>query len=107
MADHMHICIAIAPKFDVASMIGFLKGKSAIALARMQGKERNDTRKPFWHAAMRSQQQASMKSKSAPVCVSKKVLMVKDAFRFKEQFAQLSRLRDGTAHQATDIAGGV
>jgi putative transposase len=48
MADHRHICIAIAPKFDVASMIGFLKGKSAIALARMQGKERNDTRESFW-----------------------------------------------------------
>jgi len=48
MVDHVHICIAIAPKFAVASLIGFLKGKSAIALARMQGKERNYTGEHFW-----------------------------------------------------------
>ena len=41
MADHVHICIAIPPKHAVASVIGFLKGKSAIAVARLQGKERN------------------------------------------------------------------
>ena len=48
MVDHVHICIAIPPKFAVASLIGFLKGKSAIALARMQGKERNYTGEHFW-----------------------------------------------------------
>lgn len=37
----MHICIAIPPTHSVASVIGFLKGKRAIAIARMQGKERN------------------------------------------------------------------
>jgi putative transposase len=41
MADHVHICITIPPKHSVASVIGFLKGKSAIAIARLQGKERN------------------------------------------------------------------
>jgi len=42
MPDHVHICIAIPPKHAVASVIGFLKGKSAIAIARQfQGKERN------------------------------------------------------------------
>ena len=40
--DHVHMCIEIPPKYAVASVIGFLKGKSAIAIARMfQGKERN------------------------------------------------------------------
>ena len=48
MADHVHMCIAIPPKFSVASVIGFLKGKSAIAVARMQGKERNYTGEHFW-----------------------------------------------------------
>src|ERR687887_2305959 len=48
MADHVHMCIAIPPKYAVASMIGFLKGKSAIAIARMQGKERNYTGEHFW-----------------------------------------------------------
>ncbi len=40
MPDHVHMCIAIPPKHPVASVIGFLKGKSAIAIARLCGKER-------------------------------------------------------------------
>jgi putative transposase len=41
MPDHVHMCIAIPPKHPVASVIGFLKEKSAIAIARLSGKERN------------------------------------------------------------------
>ena len=40
--------IAIPPKYAVSSVIGFLKGKSAIAIARLQGKERNFTGEHFW-----------------------------------------------------------
>jgi putative transposase len=47
--DHIHMCIEIPPKYAVASVIGFLKGKSAIAIARtVQGKERNYTGAHFW-----------------------------------------------------------
>ena len=42
------MCIAIPPKYPVASVIGFLKGKSTIAMARLCGKERNFTDKHFW-----------------------------------------------------------
>ena len=48
MPDHVHMCIAIPPKHPVASVIGFLKGKSAIAIARLYGKERNFTGEHFW-----------------------------------------------------------
>ena len=48
MPDHVHMCIAIPPKHPVASVIGFLKGKSAIAMARLRGKERNFTGEHFW-----------------------------------------------------------
>ena len=49
MPDHVHMCIEIPPKFPVASIIGFLKGKSAIAIARQfGGKERNFTGEHFW-----------------------------------------------------------
>ena len=48
MPDHVHLCIAIPPKHAVASVIGFMKGKSAIAIARLQGKERNFTGEHFW-----------------------------------------------------------
>lgn len=46
--DHVHMCIEIPPKYAVASVIGFLKGKSAIAIARMQGRDRNYTGANFW-----------------------------------------------------------
>ena len=34
LPDHVHMCISIPPKHAVASVVGFLKGKSAIAIAR-------------------------------------------------------------------------
>jgi len=47
--DHVHMCIEIPPKYAVASVLGFLKGKSAIAIARtIQGRERNYTGAHFW-----------------------------------------------------------
>jgi putative transposase len=48
MPDHVHMCITIPPKHPVASVIGFLKGKSAIAIARLSGKERNFSGEHFW-----------------------------------------------------------
>jgi putative transposase len=48
MPDHVHRCIAIPPKYPVASVIGFLKGKSAMAVARLSGQERNFTGEHLW-----------------------------------------------------------
>ena len=49
MCDHVHMCLSIPPKHAVSSIIGFLKGKSAIAAARMFcGRERNFTGEHFW-----------------------------------------------------------
>lgn len=49
MPDHVHICILIPPKHAVSSIIGFIKGKSAIAMARQfSGKEKNFTGEHFW-----------------------------------------------------------
>lgn len=48
-SDHVHMCIEIPPKYAVASVLGFLKGKSAIAIARaFQGRERNYNGAHFW-----------------------------------------------------------
>src|ERR1700716_3860120 len=54
MPDHVHMCIAIPPKHPVASVIGFLKGKSAIAIARLSGKERNFTGRALLGSRLRS-----------------------------------------------------
>ena len=49
MADHVHMCIEIPPKHAVASVIGFLKGKSALAIARrVQEKDKNFAGEHFW-----------------------------------------------------------
>lgn len=49
MPDHIHMCITIPPKYSVASTIGFIKGKSAIAIARQfNGKQKNFTGEHFW-----------------------------------------------------------
>src|SRR5262249_54012781 len=49
LADHGHRCLEIPPKQAVASVIGFLKGKSALALARrVQEKDRNFVGEHFW-----------------------------------------------------------
>jgi putative transposase len=34
MPDHVHMCIEIPPKHAVASIVGYIKGKSAIMIAR-------------------------------------------------------------------------
>jgi len=40
--DHIHMCIAIPPKYAVSEVVGYLEGKSAIAIARQfSGRERN------------------------------------------------------------------
>lgn len=47
--DHVHMCIAIPPKYSVSSIIGYLKGNSAIVIAReFRGKQRNYTGEHFW-----------------------------------------------------------
>jgi len=47
--DHVHMCMEIPPKYAVASVIGFMKGKSAIAVAcTFSGKERNFQGEHFW-----------------------------------------------------------
>ena len=49
MPDHVHILIAIPPKYSVAEVIGFLKGKSSIWIAQnVERKARNFVGHKFW-----------------------------------------------------------
>ena len=49
MSDHVHILISIPPKYSVAQVIGFIKGKSAISIARTyMGRRRNFVGQRFW-----------------------------------------------------------
>ena len=48
MPDHVHLCLAIPPKYSVAYTIGFLKGKSAIRIHRQYEQDRRVWGKHFW-----------------------------------------------------------
>ena len=49
LADHVHMLIAIPPKHAVSQVVGFIKGKSAIHLARVYGeRKRNFVGQHFW-----------------------------------------------------------
>ena len=46
--DQVHRCLSIPPKYSISNVIGYLKGKSAISIARFMGRERNFTGEHFW-----------------------------------------------------------
>ena len=49
LPDHVHMLISIPPKYSVAQVVGYIKGKSAIHIARnFLGRRRNFTGENFW-----------------------------------------------------------
>ncbi len=49
MLDHVHMMISIPPKYAVSQVVGFIKGKSAIHIARTyHGRKRNCVGHHFW-----------------------------------------------------------
>jgi putative transposase len=49
MSDHVHMMISIPPKYAVSQVVGFIKGKSAIHLARVYGEQRRKfVGQSFW-----------------------------------------------------------
>jgi putative transposase len=49
MSDHVHMMLRIPPKYAVSQIVGYIKGKSAIHLARVYGeRKRNFVGQSFW-----------------------------------------------------------
>jgi len=49
MSDHVHMLISIPPKYAVSQVVGYIKGKSAIHIARTYGgRRKNFTGQRFW-----------------------------------------------------------
>jgi putative transposase len=47
--DHVHMLISIPPKYAVSQIVGYIKGKSAIAVARQfSGRKQNFQGEQFW-----------------------------------------------------------
>jgi putative transposase len=49
MVDHVHMLLSVPPKYSVSQVVGFIKGKSAISIARTYlGRRKNFTGQNFW-----------------------------------------------------------
>ena len=49
LSDHVHMCVSIPPKYSVLNVVGYIKGKSAISIARtFSGRKRNFSGENFW-----------------------------------------------------------
>ncbi len=49
MKDHVHICLSIPPEYAVSYVVGFLKGKRAMSIARnFKVRQRNFSGEEFW-----------------------------------------------------------
>mgnify|MGYP000747630244 FL=1 len=49
MPDHIHMLLSLPPKYSVAQVVGFMKGKSAIWIAQnIDRKTRNIVGSNFW-----------------------------------------------------------
>jgi len=49
MSEHVHMRLSIPPKLAVSHVVGFIKGRSAISIARQfKGRQRNFNGEAFW-----------------------------------------------------------
>jgi len=77
MADHVHMCLSIPPKYAVSNIVGYLKGKSAVQIARrFRGRTRNFTGEIFGREAILCRPLAWMKELSEPMFVTKRLKML-------------------------------
>ena len=59
MGDHVHMLLSVPPKYSVAQVVGYIKGKSAIGIARRyMDKKRNFVGHSFWARGYFQKQEA-------------------------------------------------
>ena len=73
MPDHVHMLLSIPPKYAVSQVVGFIKGKSAIHMARVYGeRKRNFVGQHFWARDSSSTRSGATRRPSAPTSAIKK-----------------------------------
>ena len=73
LSDHVHMMIAMPPKYAVSQVVGFIKGKSAIHLARVYGEhKRNFVGQHFWARGYFVSTSAEMSASSGSTSESRK-----------------------------------
>ena len=100
MLDHVHMLISIPPKYSVAQVVGYMKGKSAIYIARtFMGKPRNFVGESFWAHPRVHQEPRAGRPEDRP---TQHVQQVATSSGSKTQTAL-----SGSQHQASGFAGGL
>jgi REP element-mobilizing transposase RayT len=73
MPDHVHMMISIPPKYAVSQVVGFIKGKSAIYLARVYGeRKRNFVGQHFWARGFFVNTWAGTRKQSARIAATRR-----------------------------------
>ena len=73
MPDHVHMLLSIPPKYAVSQVVGFIKGKSAIHMARVYGeRKRNFVGQHFWARGFSSTRSGATRKPSAPTSAIKR-----------------------------------
>ena len=115
MPDHVHMLISIPPKYAVAKVVGFIKGKSAIHIARVfQGRKRDFTGRNFWARVISYRQLAKTsrpfgntsknKRPKTNASTSCKCSKVRHLLRWPVVYNRFER---STVLQASGFAGGI
>ena len=129
MVDHVHMMLSIPPKYAVSQVVGYIKGKSAIHLARVYGeRKRNFVGQSFWARGyyvstvgrdetvireyIRNQEHEDERLDPIPIAVSRPapnaaMFNVDDQRVFVASLIdELNRLKILSARDATDTGGG-
>ena len=78
MPDHVHMLVSIPPKYSVAEVIGFIKGKSSIWIAQnIERKAKNFTGHKFWASGTSSRRWAGTRRRSGPTSGTKSFRIAK------------------------------
>ena len=73
MPDHVHMMLSIPPKYAVSQVVGFIKGKSAIHLARVYGeRKRSFVGQHFWARGFVRTVGCATRKRSAPIFAIRK-----------------------------------
>jgi REP element-mobilizing transposase RayT len=73
LTDHIHMMISISPEYSVSSVVGFIKGKNAIHLARcMESRSTITLDKASGHANSLYRQSAEMKPRVETTSATRK-----------------------------------
>jgi putative transposase len=46
--DHVHLCLSIPPKYSISTIVGYLKGKSALMIFDLHPDKKDRWHKNFW-----------------------------------------------------------